>query len=303
MMLSFVDSHTAGEPTRILTSFPSLVGESVAEQAADLASRFPWVYAATLGEPRGNDVWVGGILLPHTNDYDFGVIFYNTTGNLGMCGHGTIGLGVTLQRLGRLGVGTYTMGTPAGLVTVNILGRNDVSLRNVLSYRDSTGVACGSVTGDIAYGGNWFYICQDHGLALSESVWSLEKKGQALMAELAHRGITGADGARIDHVEYVWPGDDTCDARNFVITPSGAFDRSPCGTGTSAKLACLAGDGKLQPGESWRVRGISGECFEASYELAEGGVRPTIRGQAFITAEGALHFDDLDPLRHGLTWA
>lgn len=303
MRLAVVDSHTAGEPTRVLTDFSGLRGDSVAEMAKDLDARFGWVHHATLAEPRATDVWVGAILLPKTDDYDFGAIFYNTAGTLGMCGHGTIGLGVTLQHLGLLGPGEVRMGTPVGIVDVTLLSANEVRLKNVVSYRLAKEVACDDLRGDVAFGGNWFYICANHGLALETSVRDLEVHGQRTMARLAELGITGADGAPIDHVEYVWPGDDSCESKNFVICPSGAFDRSPCGTGTSAKLACLAADGKLAPGEEWRVQGISGGVFVGSYEAAEGGIRPSIRGSAHIMGEGSLILGDADPFRHGLRWS
>ena len=306
-----VDSHTAGEPTRcVLSGLPELGRGPLSERLATLRRDHDTLRRAILCEPRGSDVLVGAYLLEPSNPASTAaVIFFNNAGYLGMCGHGTIGVAVTLAHLGRIGLGLHTIETPVGTVQIELQTANRVSIRNVPAYRHRTGVTVevpgyGPVTGDVAWGGNWFFLvaAQDKPLTL-ENEEKLTAFTWAIRQALNAAGITGADGAEIDHIElYAAPHDAANSARNFVLCPGNAYDRSPCGTGTSAKLACLAADGKLQPGETWRQEGILGTVFEGTYTRADEAesIIPTITGEAYITAESTLIFDSADPFRMGI---
>jgi proline racemase len=307
--IDYVDSHTEGEPTRVVTAgFPDLGGGSAAEQLERLRSQHDAWRRATVLEPRGSDVLVGALLLePLKPSACAGVIFFNNVGYLGMCGHGTIGVVRTLQHLGRIAPGRHTIETPVGEVGVELLADGRVAVDNVKSYRHRAGVQVsvpgyGQVRGDVAWGGNWFFISHDSPVAIAlEHQTELTAYTAAVRAELERAGITGADGAEIDHIEINQAATEGgVDARNFVLCPGMAYDRSPCGTGTSAKVACLAADGKLAPGAVWRQESVLGTVFEASYQPTGGGVLPRITGRAWITAEGRLHLDESDPLAWGV---
>ena len=309
--ISVIDSHTGGEPTRVvIAGGPDLGGGSVADQARVFREQHDRFRSAVVNEPRGSDVLVGALLCPPTEPgCAAGVIFFNNVGELGMCGHGTIGLAVTLAHLGRVGPGEHRIETPVGVVTATLHDRNRVTVRNVPSYRFRAGVVAdvpglGPVTGDVAWGGNWFFLTADHGQELhARNVERLTAVSWAIRRSLEANGITGAGGGVIDHIELVGPpGDPANHARNFVLCPGGAYDRSPCGTGTSAKLACLAADGKLRPGEVWRQESVIGSVFEGAIEPAgePGSVLPSITGTAYVTAEATLLLDPADPLRDGL---
>jgi 4-hydroxyproline epimerase len=224
-----------------------------------------------------------------------------------MCGHGTIGVAVTLGHLGRIGAGTHVIDTPVGPVSFEFDGANSVALENVPSFRHAAGVTVdveghGPITGDIAWGGNWFFLVSDHGQSLDLArVQALTDFTWRIRRALEREGITGAGGAAIDHIELFGPPHQPVNhSRNFVLCPGGAYDRSPCGTGTSAKLACLAADGKLRPGQSWRQESILGSVFEGSYRLEGQAVIPRIKGSAYITAEATLILDERDPFRTGI---
>jgi 4-hydroxyproline epimerase len=248
------------------------------------------------------------MLCPPTNpSCAAGVIFFNNVGYLGMCGHGTIGVVVTLGHLGRIAAGRHRLETPVGQVAVDFDGRQTVSLENVPSHRSAANVTVkvdglGDVTGDVAWGGNWFFLVREHGETLDRTnVSRLTEVTQRIRQALPRDGITGDYGAEIDHVELFGPARDPRNhSRNFVLCPGGAYDRSPCGTGTSAKVACLAADAQLAPGEVWRQESILGTVFEASYRVQDGGFLPRITGQAHITAEADLLIDDADPLTWGI---
>ncbi|MBV6424964.1 MAG: 4-hydroxyproline 2-epimerase [Steroidobacteraceae bacterium] len=296
-----VDSHTGGEPTRLVIDGGPVLTGPLAERVARLREHHDHFRSAVVNEPRGSDVLVGALLTtPADPGCAAGVIFFNNVGYLGMCGHGTIGTVVTLAWLGRLAPGEHRIDTPVGVVTTTLHDANTVSVRNVPAYRHAHGVRVdveghGTVTGDVAWGGNWFFLCEDHGcpLALANAA-ALAGFCERVRQALAQAGITGADGATIDHVEL------SDEARNFVLCPGGAYDRSPCGTGTSAKIACLAAEGRLAPGETWRQTSITGSVFEARYERAGERIIPTITGQAWVTAESMLVLDPADPLVHGI---
>jgi 4-hydroxyproline epimerase len=234
------------------------------------------------------------------------VIFFNNTGYLGMCGHGTIGLVASLAHMGRIGVGEHRIETPVGTVTTTLHDDGSVSVRNVPAYRHLHQVAVelpghGTVRGDVAWGGNWFFLVSDHGQRVaSDNLAALTGYTEALRKALAAQGITGAGGEEIDHIELFGDDDGGADSRNFVLCPGNAYDRSPCGTGTSAKIACLAADGKLAPGEVWTQASVIGSRFEASYTVENGKVIPTLRGRAHISAEATLLIDDNDPFGWGI---
>jgi proline racemase len=182
-----------------------------------------------------------------------------------------------------------------------------VSITNVPSYRHRSAVEVdvpewGLMHGDIAWGGNWFFLVADHRLALHiENRSALIAAATAVRHALDAAGIRGQNSALIDHIEFTGPAEGPANSgRNFVLCPGMAFDRSPCGTGTSAKMACLYADGKLAAGEIWRQEGILGTVFEGSVAIAGDVVTPTIKGSAYITAETTLLFDDHDPFRKGI---
>lgn len=302
--IQVVDSHTGGEPTRVvIAGGPDLGDGSLVEKHKRLTDEHDWFRRAVVCEPRGSDVLVGALLIEGKQP---GVIFFNNVGCLGMCGHGTIGVAVTLGHLGRIVAGRHVLDTPVGPVTFEYDGANTATIENVPSYRHAAGVTVevpghGCVTGDVAWGGNWFYLVGDHGqqLALSRAS-ELTDFTWRIRQALTQQGITGASGAEIDHVELFGPPHDPVnDSRNFVLCPGGSYDRSPCGTGTSAKLACLAADGKLAERQIWRQESVLGSVFEASYRIVNGQIIPRIKGAAYITGEATLLLDDRDPFRPG----
>jgi 4-hydroxyproline epimerase len=311
--LTVIDSHTGGEPTRLVIEGGPELGRGPLSERLEIFRRdFDRVRAGVVNEPRGSDVMVGALLCePHTADCTAGVIFFNNVGFLGMCGHGTIGLMASLAHMGRVAPGVHRIDTPVGVVEAQLHDDHSVTVRNVPAYRyrqavpvDVPGV--GRLHGDIAWGGNWFFLVSDHGQSLEFSnVETLTDVSWAIREALEANGITGEDGALIDHIElFAKSSRPGIDSRNFVLCPGKAYDRSPCGTGTSAKIACLAADGQLEAGALWRQESIIGSVFEASYEtgadLAPGYVRPSIRGMAHVNAESKFIFSDQDPFAWGI---
>ena len=305
--IQIIDSHTGGEPTRlVIGGFPDLGTGSMAERRAMLAAQHDAWRAATVLEPRGNDVIVGALLCePVDKANTAGVVFFNNTGYLGMCGHGTIGLVASLAHLGRIRPGVHGIETPVGTVSTTLHEDGSVSVRNVPAFRLHHRLAVdvpgyGSVTGDVAWGGNWFFLVTEHTQRVtSDNLQTLTQFTTAIQQALEAQGHRGSDGGVIDHVE-VFADDEQADSRNFVLCPGGAYDRSPCGTGTSAKLACLAADGKLQPGQVWRQASIIGSVFEASYEREGDKIVPTLRGRAHMSAEATLLIEADDPFGWGI---
>ena len=304
-----IDSHTGGEPTRLIVSGGAELGQGpLAERRTRFAEHFDSIRTAVVDEPRGNEIWIGGQLVdPHDPASAAGVIFFNTAGYLGMCGHGMIGTVVTLGHLGRLPGGQHTIDTPVGPVQVDFEPPNRVTLTNVPAYRYRSDVAIevpdvGKIVGDIAWGGNWFFVIKNRELSVdSNDGIALTDMLRRVRRQLDEQGIKGEDGALIDHVElHGPPRNPENDARNFVLTPSGSYDRSPCGTGTSAKMACLAADGKLPPGRTWRQESFIGSLFECQYEAAGERIIPKISGTAFVIAESTLILDPNDPFRTGI---
>ncbi|MBK9707400.1 MAG: 4-hydroxyproline epimerase [Acidobacteria bacterium] len=304
-----IDSHTGGEPTRVVISGgPDLGNGTMAERLERFRAEHDNFRSAAVNEPRGSDVVVGALLCePVDAACAAGVIFFNNVGYLGMCGHGTIGLVTTLAWLDRIKPGDHRIETPVGTVTATLHESGEVTVANVPSYRKSKAVTVdvpghGPVTGDVAWGGNWFFMVSDHGQALSlDNVEELTEFTWRIRQALERQGITGDNGQEIDHIDLFGPPSITgADSRNFVLCPGKSYDRSPCGTGTSAKLACLYADGKLKEGEVWRQESIVGSVFEGTISMVDGKLYPRIKGTAHINAEATLILDERDPFCWGI---
>ena len=304
-----IDSHTGGEPTRlVVTGGPDLGAGSLAERLECFRSSYDHFRSAVVNEPRGSDVMVGALLCnPLDPQCAAGVIFFNNVGYLGMCGHGTIGLVATLAHMKRISSGEHKIETPVGTVSAVLHQGGEVTVNNVASYRSAANVAVdvpgyGEVCGDVAWGGNWFFLVRNHSLELTlQNVEELTTFTWAIRLSLRDHGIAGADGQEIDHVELFGPSQlPGVNSKNFVLCPGKAYDRSPCGTGTSAKLACLYADGKIREGQTWRQESIVGSVFEGSVKVRDGKVYPSIKGSAFVNAEAELVLDPRDPLCMGI---
>ena len=244
--LRVLDSHTGGEPTRVVLDASLDLGSgSMAARRDRFRADFDRFRSAVVNEPRGSEAVVGALLCePVDPTCDVGAIFFNNVGFLGMCGHATIGLGVSLAQTGRLEPGQHRLDTPVGVVPFEVHeDRRSVTLENIVSYRTHAGVEVTvrgrTMSGEVAWGGNWFYLVDDHGQELEpENAEELTEISLEMRAELEAQGIAGDDGAEVDHVELMGPSPtDGIDGRSFVLCPGGAWDRSPCGTGTSAKVA------------------------------------------------------------------
>ena len=307
--IKVIDSHTGGEPTRlVIRGGPDLGGDALAARLERFQQHHDSFRSAVVNEPRGSDVMVGALLCDPTDpSCAAGVIFFNNVGYLGMCGHGTIGLVATLAYMKRIVHGEHRIETPVGTVSALLHENGEVTVNNVASYRSAANVAVsvpgyGEVRGDVAWGGNWFFLVHHHEMQLMlKNVDELTAFSWAIRVALRDSGITGDQGKEIDHVELFAssqiPG---VDSRNFVLCPGKAYDRSPCGTGTSAKLACLYADGKIQEGQTWRQESIVGSVFEGTVRVRDGKVYPSIRGSAFVNAEAELILNPKDPLCMGI---
>ena len=304
-----IDSHTGGEPTRLVISGGPELGTGPLSQRLERFRRDHDIFrSAVVSEPRGSDVVVGGLLCePENRNCAAGVIFFNNVGYLGMCGHGTIGLVATLAYMKRISVGTHKIETPVGEVDAILHDNGNVTVNNVPSYRSAANVRLdvpgyGPVVGDVAWGGNWFFLVHNHSLEMSlRNVDELTSLTWAIRQALPKNGITGDNGREIDHIELYAPSQiPGVNSKNFVLCPGKAYDRSPCGTGTSAKLACLYADGKLQEDQIWKQESIVGSVFEGSVKVRDGKVYPSIKGRAFVNAEAELIFDPHDPFCMGI---
>lgn len=304
-----IDSHTGGEPTRlVLDGGPDLGSGSLAERRERFRTEHDHFRSAVVNEPRGSDVIVGALLCnPVDPSCAAGVIFFNNVGYLGMCGHGTIGLIATLEYLQRIRPGHHRVETPVGVVEAILHDSGEVTVNNVASYRSAANMTVqvpgyGAVTGDIAWGGNWFFLVRDHHLQLTlGNVEELTKFTWSIRQALRLRGLTGNDGQEIDHIELYAPSTKPgVDSKNFVLCPGKAYDRSPCGTGTSAKLACLYADGKIREGQIWKQESIVGSVFEGWVTVRGEKVYPSLKGSAFVNAEAELVLDSRDPLCMGI---
>lgn len=307
--ISVIDTHTGGEPTRlVLAGGPELGAGPLSERLARFQSEHDRLRSAVVCEPRGSDVMVGALFCePHDSSCTAGVIFFNNVGYLGMCGHGMIGFIVSLAHLGRIQPGRHRIETPVGIVAAELHSDGSVTVHNVPAYRAQKALAIdvaghGRIVGDVAWGGNWFFLVNEHGLQLApQNIEALTDFAWRVRQALERAGISGADGAAIDHIELFAPSATPgIDSRNFVLCPGKAYDRSPCGTGTSAKVACLAADGKLAPGEIWHQESIIGSVFDACYRIENGQILPSIRGRAYVSAEATLLLDESDPLVWGI---
>ena len=314
-----IDSHTGGEPTRLVVDGgPDLGNGPLAERLQRFRVEHDSFRSAVVNEPRGSDVMVGALLCePVDPACAAGVIFFNNVGYLGMCGHGTIGLVTTLSYMNRIQPGEHRIETPVGVVTAVLHSNGEVTVNNVASYRLSTNVEVevlgyGRVRGDVAGGGNWFFLVNDkandkisesgRGLRLSlDNIEELTDFAWAIRQALREQGITGTGNQEIDHIELFGPSRlPSVDSKNFVLCPGKAYDRSPCGTGTSAKLACLYADGKIRGGQVWKQESIIGSVFEGSIAVREGKIYPSIKGAAFVNAEAEFVLDPDDPFCMGI---
>jgi 4-hydroxyproline epimerase len=329
--IPFLDSHTGGEPTRLITSLPFDLGTgSVADKLSTLKAHHDDLRRTVLLEPRGSDVLVGAYLVPPADSTcQFGVIFFNNVGYLGMCGHGTIGLIASLAYLGKVQPGVIRVETPVGVVEAistsahgiasgekqerprNDIYPNKVSVKNIPAYRHLHHIPIEidgkTIHGDVAWGGNWFFLCHDHGMDVDMSnLEALTDFSWRVREQLTANGITGANGAEVDHIELFAPAstalstEPVADSKSFVLCPGKAYDRSPCGTGTSAKLACLFADGKLKVGQIWKQQSVVGSIFEGSIQLDEDRIIPTITGEAWVMSEGVILVDERDPFGKGI---
>ena len=308
--MKIVDSHTEGEPTRtIFDAGLDLGSGSLAEKAEVFEKNYRDFCGSVLKEPRGNDAYVGALVVDsEESDCAAGVIFFNTVQNLGMCGHGTIGLSATMAHIGFIKPGHHKFETPVGKVAINLKTPNRVSVTNIESYRLLKNVlieipSYGPLTGDVAWGGNWFFLVKESPIDIKlENLRELTDLSLQIRKALEIKGITGTQGAWIDHIElYGAPESTEANSRSFVLVPSGSYDRSPCGTGCSAKMACLAADGAWPAGKIWIKESVIGSTYALVYEQGQnGGVIVTIEGTAFVTAQVTLIFESQDPFRVGI---
>ena len=296
-----LDSHTGGEPTRlVLEGGPDLGSGPLEARAARLRGEFDAYRSAIVNEPRGADPMVGALLVPpHRTGCELGVIFFNNVSTLGMCGHGTIGLVASLAHLGRVAPGRLRIDTPVGAVEASLHADGSVSVDNVPSYRAAQDVVIevpghGPVRGDVAWGGNWFFLVSEHPFRIATD--ALETLTD--FAWRVRRAVNAQGFPDVDHVKLCGPaGQPANHSRGFVLCPGKAWDRSPCGTGTSAKLACLAADGKLGEGDVWRQESVIGSVFSGSFrwlDRSKATVAPTITGTAHVMAEATLLLDERD---------
>jgi len=304
-----IDSHTGGEPTRvIIAGGPDLGGGTVADKLKVFRAKHDRFRCAVANEPRGSDVLVGALLVePADPSCKTGVIFFNNVGYLGMCGHGSIGVVATLAYQGRIQPGEHRIDTPVGAISARLHPSGQVSVQNVPSYRHAKGVMVkvaghGAVAGDVAWGGNWFFLVDGHGQELNlANVEHLTDFTWRIREALEREHVTGKDRQQIDHIELFGPSQKPgVHSKSFVLCPGKAYDRSPCGTGTSAKLACLFADRKLKPGEVWKQESITGSIFEGSIALVNGQIIPTVTGTAFVNAEADLILNSADPCCWGI---
>jgi 4-hydroxyproline epimerase len=302
-----IDSHTGGEPTRlVLEGGPDLGLGPLEERTRRFRDHYDTYRSAIVNEPRGSDTVVGALLVkPHRPDCDLGVIFFNNVGYLGMCGHGTMGLIASLKFANRLAPGPVKIDTPVGAIEASLSQDGRVSVSNVVSHRAARQVSVevpgiGPVVGDIAWGGNWFFLVSAHEQIIDlQHVDALTDFTQRIREALKSQGHP-----LVDHIElFAASHRANAHSRNFVLCPGKAYDRSPCGTGTSAKLACLAADGKLKEGEVWVQESVIGSTFEARFAWRDrdlGQIVPTITGAAHVTGESLLRLDPEDPFCWGI---
>jgi len=307
LLLRVVDSHTEGEPTRVIVDgWPQPTGDTMSERRDDLRRNADRLRRGVVCEPRGHAAIVGALLTPPvTPGAQAGIVFFNNETYLGMCGHGLIGVVRTLQHLGRLSPGVARFDTPVGPVSAELNDDGSVTIENVAAKAHALDVAidvpgCGRVVGDVAYGGNWFFITHVQAKLDTSNVDELLRLTRAMQSAIDAQRPAG--GAPIDHIELSGaPHDPESDARNFVLCSGGEYDRSPCGTGTSAVMAALHRRGSLAFEQPWRQESITGGRFTGWLTPGDDGeLIPHIRGRAFITGASTLRFDPADPFRFGI---
>ena len=309
--MQVIDSHTEGEPTRVIVSGgPDLGSGSLAERAKILATEHKDFYRSVVAEPYGQEAMVGVMLVEPVNpECVAGVIYFDAAAVIGMCGHGTIGVAATLAHMGKIGMGTHKIETPVGVVEVTLSDANTVTVKNVASHRLHKDVSLeiegiGTVSGDVAYGGNWFFIVDQSPVPVVPSnIRNLTDVSIKIREAITEKQLMGTDGDIIDHIVLYGPAlNKNGHSRNFVLCPDNAYDRSPCGTGSSARLACLAADNRLAPGEEIIQESTIGSSYRLSYQPATGdGIIPNITGQAFVTKEATLMMNPNDPLKNGIS--
>lgn len=319
--LKIIDSHTGGEPTRIVVDgLPDEIAlakyGSIEKRAQILIEKFDWIRTSLCNEPRGSEVMVGAVCVePSDPDCDTGIIFFNNVGLLGMCGHGTMALAVVLHHLGRTQTGVLRVDTQVGAVEA-LLAEDGytVSIQNVPSFRYAESVALDvpilnkTVHGDISWGGNWFFMVADHGVAVdSLHLDELSHVAQAIQDRIIESGLTADShylGGIINHIELFGPASDPAhaDSRSYVLCPGKQYDRSPCGTGVSAKVASLAASGALPAEQLHRQESIIGSVFQSSWVPAStsGQIVPTITGKAWVNGQLTMVFDPSDPFASGI---
>jgi proline racemase len=306
-----VDSHTEGEPTRVVVEgWPQPRGATMEERRREMKENFDPLRRAVLCEPRGHEAVVGALLTPPVAEGSLaGVVFFDNAAYLGMCGHGTIGVVRTLEYLGRLAPGPVALDTPAGTVRAELAADGSVTIENVPAFLHARDVAVeapgfGRVVGDVAYGGNWFFITPWTRPLRVSDIDELTRITKAIAEALRRDGVTGAGGAEIDHIVLFGESDrPDADRKNFVLCPGNAYDRSPCGTGTSATMAMLHGRGRLALGQIWRQESIIGSLFHGWLSARGDALVPHVRGTAYVTGEATLRFDPRDPYRLGIPFS
>ena len=325
-----IDGHTAGNPVRLVAGgAPLLKGSSMAERRQDFLARFDWIRTGLCFEPRGHDMMSGGFLYPPTrDDADCGILFIETSGCLPMCGHGTIGMvtfGLEHGLITPRTPGKLRIEVPAGMIDIDYTAEGDkvtaVKIRNVPAYLAKTGIAIdvpgfGPLTLDVSYGGNYYAIIEPQG-----PYKGLDGLGAARIIELSRtiRELVRAVYEPVHPVEptirgvshVLWadePRGDGADGRNAVFYGERAIDRSPCGTGTSSRLAHLHATGRLKVGDSFVHESYIGSRFigRVEEETTLGGqpaIIPSIEGSAIATGFNTIWIDRADPFWAGFTVA
>jgi len=321
-----IDAHTCGNPVRVVAGGgPMLPHAPMADRRQIFMRDHDWVRRALMFEPRGHDVMSGSILYPPSApDYDLAVLYIEVSGCLPMCGHGTIGTVTAALEAGLViprEAGRLALETPAGRVDVEYASDgpyvDQVRLFNVPSYQHAAGVrievaGLGEIVVDVAYGGNYYAIIEP------QANWAgLDSMGASdiqRLSPLVRRAAQAAvapmhpEDARIAGISHVmWcdkPRDPRADARNAVFYGEKAIDRSPCGTGSSARMAQLAAQGRLAVGDGFVHESIIGTMFDCRVEAAAmvGGmaaIRPSVAGWARVIGHNTIYVDDRDPLAHG----
>jgi len=321
-----IDGHTAGNPVRLVAGgAPLLKGASMSERRQDFMTRFDWIRTGLCFEPRGHDMMSGGFLYPPTRaDTDVGILFIETSGCLPMCGHGTIGMvtfGLEHGLIQPAEPGRLRIEVPAGVIDVAYETEGDkvtaVRITNVPAYVAAKGIkvdveGIGPLTIDVAYGGNYYAIIEPQG-----AYTGLDDLGAARLIDLSGR-IRDAVRAVYEPVHpldptirgvshILWadvPRGDGADGRNAVFYGDKAIDRSPCGTGTSARLAHLADSGRLAPGDRFVHESYIGSRFigrvEAATQLGDqAAIIPSIEGSAIATGFNTIWIDRSDSFWEG----